>query len=145
MVSATQKTDASRTVTQNYRQRRREGPIWWHKDIRAESAIQAVIGREDYLLSPVRELVYEWPLIDARDPHSRSDFRESFILCCCNAGLWQLANSAQRFHRSAIRIHRALSLGSSIDFAMRLHSFACRKNSSEGIIILPSRSDLFLP
>jgi hypothetical protein len=58
MVSATQKTDASRTVAQNYRQRRREGPIWWHKDICAESTVQAVIGREDYLLSPERELVY---------------------------------------------------------------------------------------
>jgi hypothetical protein len=58
MVSATQKTDASRTVTQNYRQRRHEGPIWWHKDIYAVSTVQAVIGREDYLLSPERELVY---------------------------------------------------------------------------------------
>src|SRR6266571_5097339 len=31
--------------------RRRKGPIWWHKDICAESKVQAVIGREDYFLS----------------------------------------------------------------------------------------------
>ncbi len=60
--------------------RRRKGPIWWHKDICAESKVQAVIGREDYFLSPddhfnsrgndKRERVYEWRLIDERAPFS---------------------------------------------------------------------------
>jgi len=50
------------------------------------------------------------------------------------AALWRLKVSAQRCHRSAIRFHVALLVGSRVNFAIRWQSAACLRNSSDGFI-----------
>src|SRR5215468_5625516 len=50
------------------------------------------------------------------------------------AARWLLNTSAQRTHRSAIRLHVALLAGSRVNLAMRWQSAACLRNSSDGFI-----------
>jgi hypothetical protein len=48
---------------------------------------------------------------------------------------WLLKTSAQRSHRSAIRLQVALLAGSRVNLAIRWQSAACLRNSSGGFII----------
>ena len=61
-------------------------------------------------------------------------------LAGCDAARRRWNTSAQRSHRSAIRLHVALLAGSRVDLAICWHSAACLRNSSDGFMGTPRAS-----
>lgn len=67
-------------------------------------------------------------------PRLRGGDARSDRFAGCDVGCCRWNASAQRSHRSAIRLHVALLAGSRVNLAICWHSAACLRNSSDGFM-----------